>query len=690
MIKFNKARQRFIDRGRNDIELCEEGYQGWSTKSKFYDKIEKDYFWAIPYNVLANKSVHPNRLLKEKIINIEEAKRRFKNKGKLDVVFCENDYNGWCYKSKFYDLVERDYFWSIPRDVLKNNSGHPKKTQGRRIKKLSFTFEEARQKFIEQGRTDIKLCKDGWFGWTSKKSKFYDSIQKDFFWAKASSVYNQKSSHPKRNNKKEILFKEAKERFIKQGRRDIELQEEGYKNWTTKAKFYDKNIEEYFWALPSSVYKQKSNHPEYSKEKIKKTCLEKYGVTNPLLREKTIEKTRKALIKKYGSVSPYASKDVQEKIKNIFIKKYGGHPLKDEVVKNKIKETCLKRYGAKSYIETKENRLNATNYFIKETNEPVIDWLKSQQEPKPSYTGFIQILQKINSGQKNKIKISLNLVKKIIKDYKNSKTTLEALAEQLFDTTHYNKKPHNLSEIYRPDFKLTEKVYLNVDGLYWHSEKQKENRYHFNLRKEFEDNNLRIIQFREDEIRNKPNICKSIVDNARGNTLNKVYARKCKVQAVQHKEAKTFLLENHLMGSTTARHVGLYHNNELISLLSFKEKKNICKIERFCSKIGYVITGGFCKLVSYLEKNILSSAMEEMHNWVDLRYGTGYHLLNKGFAKKRDTLGWKWTDGHSTFNRLKCRANMDDRKLTQQQHADELGWYKIYDAGQRVYVKKLN
>jgi sulfur relay (sulfurtransferase) DsrF/TusC family protein len=31
---------------------------------------------------------------------------------------------------------------------------------------------------------------------------------------------------------------------------------------------------------------------------------------------------------------------------------------------------------------------------------------------------------------------------------------------------------------------------------------------------------------------------------------------------------------------------------------------------------------------------------------------------------------------------------MDERKLTQKQYADELKLFKIYDAGQRLYVKK--
>ena len=76
-------------------------------------------------------------------------------------------------------------------------------------------------------------------------------------------------------------------------------------------------------------------------------------------------------------------------------------------------------------------------------------------------------------------------------------------------------------------------------------------------------------------------------------------------------------------------------------------------------------------------------------SWVDLRYGNGDSLKKVGFKIEKETLGWKWTDLHNTYNRLKCRANMDERCLTQAEHASELGWVKIYDAGQRLYAKNF-
>jgi hypothetical protein len=63
-----------------------------------------------------------------------------------------------------------------------------------------------------------------------------------------------------------------------------------------------------------------------------------------------------------------------------------------------------------------------------------------------------------------------------------------------------------------------------------------------------------------------------------------------------------------------------------------------------------------------------------------------------GFTKKKEVLSWKWADIRSkhTYNRLKCRANMDSRNLSEKEYASELGWVKIYDAGQALFIKQIN
>lgn len=52
-----------------------------------------------------------------------------------------------------------------------------------------------------------------------------------------------------------------------------------------------------------------------------------------------------------------------------------------------------------------------------------------------------------------------------------------------------------------------------------------------------------------------------------------------------------------------------------------------------------------------------------------------------------DTLGWEWTDFSNTYNRRKCRANMEERKSREREYVNELGLYK-YTMLVKDYIKE--
>jgi len=428
------------------------------------------------------------------------------------------------------------------------------------------------------------------------------------------------------------------------------------------------NIERYGFKSPAQ------NKKIY--DKIRKTNLIKYGYEVSTQNKDVKAKVEATNIKKWGTKCTLQNIDVKEKTEQTNLKKYGfKFPVQHEIIKQKIRNTNIKKYGVSCSLQSEENitemmrRGRLINYFGKNINE----WANLY-----NYSRYIPYLIKRKFSPKTEEEFI-----QLLNQYKKSKSLLEFYVENFLELKLFNKKA-NQDLPYRPDFKLTKNIFLNVDGLYWHSELNKEKMYHFDMRKRYEVNKLRIIQIREDELYKKSKIIKSILSHIQNKTEIKIFARKTSANIVSSKIAIPFLNENHLMGQIKSKHLGLYFEDQLVSILSFKIIKNNLKIERFCSKLNVSVVGGFSKLLHNLS---LTKNFNNVLYWADLRYGTGDYLKQLGFKKERDTLGWKWTDLRKTYNRLRCRANMDARNLSQAEYANELNWVKIYDAGQRLWVK---
>jgi len=355
-----------------------------------------------------------------------------------------------------------------------------------------------------------------------------------------------------------------------------------------------------------------------------------------------------------------------------------GRVASPEELKRK-EATLLEKYGAKSYLGTDAHRrMMVDSGAWKDYDGKTIKQIANENGlPESVHSSLYKWVASSDE-------ISYDDIAEYCSSYEKKISNLENLASLALGIDHFNKK---ISEElpYRPDFKISDKIFLNVDGLYWHSELHSDRKYHFDMRKSYEEAGLRIIQFREDEVNKKMHIIKSMIDNASGLIKSKIGARKCKIAKPTTDEAESFLRENHIKGYITSRHLGLYYNDQLVSLMSYKLRKSYVKIDRFCSKAGWSVQGGFSRLFKEVERQ--NDQDLPIHYWVDLRYGTGDFLLSQGFKLEKETLGWEWTDFKKTHNRLKCRANMDDRCLSQSEHAKELGLFKIYDAGQRLYIK---
>lgn len=344
--------------------------------------------------------------------------------------------------------------------------------------------------------------------------------------------------------------------------------------------------------------------------------------------------------------------------------------------KNNKEQILAKRKASGSLFSSdkfKQARQDSgLTYRLADTGESLQAWYDRVQ-PKVSYQSIRRY------AESTSILTSNNLIEASEK-MRVGISNLELKFMELTGTPLWNKSSlDNASR--RFDFKLTDNIYVNIDGLYVHTEERKKGikTYHMDIRKEAEAEGKRLIQIREDELRDKPNLVLSMINNVLGRTKTKISARNLKLEHISYNEAKDFLKRCHIMGSHKSKYIGLRDaNNNIQCIMGYKRKQDFIDITRFCSELDTVVRGGQSKLLKEVER---LNPNKSIHYWVDLRYGTGTNLLSLGFTHIKDTLGFCWTDKVHTYNRLYC---------TKDSAAKEKGLLKIWDAGQRLYVKIKN
>lgn len=383
----------------------------------------------------------------------------------------------------------------------------------------------------------------------------------------------------------------------------------------------------------------------------------------------------------------------------------------------KTKETCIQKYNVDSiskvdFVKAKSHATKKLKYG--EKYEILIQKMKETIRKKrlidPNYgkdinfrlldgTSLIDFCRKYNKNPTHAYQIYHKYGEQAFIVYCTKlpdKTYPEAAFKNIMlpyfpKLEKYDRKPEYLKINRRPDFRIEKNgdvLYINTDGLYYHCELKKIENYHTELRKAFQDIDETIFQFYDSEIATSPEVIKSIILNFFGIFERKENARSCTIKEINRKQTDLFFSDNHLMGSIKgATSYGLFDKEDnIVACLAVRKIKNGIDISRFCSKKFTSVRGGFSKLLNHIIKIYKPDFIQ---SFVDLRYSTGYSYKEMGFTLEKITQSWKWTDLKTTHNRLQCRANMDERKLTQQQHANELGWYKIYDAGQAKYIKRF-
>ena len=244
-------------------------------------------------------------------------------------------------------------------------------------------------------------------------------------------------------------------------------------------------------------------------------------------------------------------------------------------------------------------------------------------------------------------------------------------------------------------------IAIEFDGLYWHSEAANGNRSSQLFKTEnCETKGIHLIHIFENEWLCKRQIVESRLKNLLGIYDKTVFARKCEVREVSPNESMKFQEENHIQGAIGAKvHLGLYYENQLISLMTFGKsrfnKKAEWELLRFCNKLGYHIPGGAGKLLAHFERNWNPLSLI---SYADRRWSRGKLYETLGF--KLDHISgpdyWYLKPNNTTilyrrekFQKRKLKAQLEifDESLSEVENMRNNGYTRIFDCGNLVFMK---
>jgi len=245
----------------------------------------------------------------------------------------------------------------------------------------------------------------------------------------------------------------------------------------------------------------------------------------------------------------------------------------------------------------------------------------------------------------------------------------------------------------------SKKLGIEFCGVYYHSDKYKDNTYHLDKLKLTEAQDFGLIQIFDDEWNTKKDIVKSIIANRLGVVENTVYARKTRISYVERKDSEIFLNDNHIQGYVSAPiRIGLFYDDVLVMLATFSNKResvnkldeNWYELVRLCAKKQTSIAGGFSKLMSFFIKNHHPSGIK---TFCDKRYFNGNGYEKVGFVKSHETTpSYYYVKSGARYSRYLFQKHKlsgilknYDPSLSERENMILHNYHRIYDCGLIVY-----
>jgi hypothetical protein len=440
------------------------------------------------------------------------------------------------------------------------------------------------------------------------------------------------------------------------------------------------------------------------KIKSEKTNLEKWGFRNPMQNNQVKNKLKKSILDKYG-VSWYSKTDEWlVKFKKTSLKKWGyDNPSKNTKVINDIRDKNIKMLKSNSFRENSKEKKQRNTWKRYAEKLPIeysvisydTDIFKIQHEDCNSLIEITKGLLYTRLKNNSIVCLKCNPI-----EIKRSSFEIEVgnfLKSMNINIEVGNRSLLNNLELdyYLPDYNLA----IECNGLYWHNELFKSKKYHINKTKSCEKLGIKLLHIWEDDWLYKKDIIKSIVRNKLNLINNKIWSRNCLVKLVETKEYRDFLSKNHIQGySSSSYNIGLYHNDELVSLMTFGWRRTNNKREfeliRFCNKLDYLVIGSASKLFKHF---LLNNDVESITSYSDISLFSGLLYEKLGFEKVNlSEPNYFWVVNglrrhRYNFSKRKLVKRGYDSNKTGVEIMNDLGYWRIFSTGQEkwIYYKKV-
>lgn len=451
------------------------------------------------------------------------------------------------------------------------------------------------------------------------------------------------------------------------------------------------------------------------KDKIKDTMLKRYGVEYAAQNEDIKHKTVETCLKRYGTTNGGCSKEALEKIRKTNQDRYGVNcSFEREEVREKAKNTNLRKYGSEYFTSS----MRRADYNYIKSRKSYRETILTNKDDQPMFSEEEYIKYHLESSY-HEFEFRCNKCGNVFKSFhrngihskcpkcfrkteKFEENCLYDFLKLIFDdSVVHGIGGRRIIPPFELDFYIpSKKLAFEFDGLYWHSDwNGKDKHYHLTKTEMCDNIGVQLIHIFEDEWNFKQSIVKSRIKNLLGIYDSVTYARKCFVANVPKEDADRFLDENHIQGCCVDRiRLGLYHNGELVSIMTFGKPRFNRKYEwellRFCNKIGYHIPGAAGKLLKTFERQYKPS---NIISYADRRWSVGklYHSLGFKLHGMSEP-SYFYIKHMQRFSRIKfqkhkLKAILEnfDEKLTEVENMKNNGYFRIWDCGNMVFVKEF-